>query len=186
MKFLSIKDALQKYEVTQTTLTRFARTHQKTKNVKKENRKYFILDSFLASHFQTMDSHLDSLTIQTSNQSEPKKESSKELEIVTILKSQNEFLQNQIIEKDSQINKLLQRQSEQNIIIQTLQNRFEVLQNGIDNGVKMLSESMKENKEVPPGRNDKQNDNSNYGYTLASSVMIILLVIMIVIYLTVK
>lgn len=190
MKFLSIKQALQKYEVSQTTLTRFARTHQKTENVKKENRKYFILDSFLASHFQLVDNHLDSLTIQTSNQSEQKKESStkeKELELVTILKSQNEFLQNQIIEKDKQLNdksnqidKLLQRQFEQNTIIQTLQNRFEGMERKIDNSVLLVSEKVKENKNVV---HDKQNDN---GFTIASAVMIILLVVMIIVYLTVK
>jgi len=180
MKFLSIKDALQKYEVTQTTLTRFARTHQKTKNVKKENRKYFILDSFLASHFQVVANHLDSLTIQTSNQSEKKESSTKEKELVTALKSENEFLKSQIAKKDSQIDKLLERQFEQNTIIQTLQNRFEGMERKIDNSVLLVSEKVKENKNVV---HDKQNDN---GFTIASAVMIILLVVMIIVYLTVK
>ncbi|WP_338794310.1 hypothetical protein [Bernardetia sp. MNP-M8] len=184
--FLSIKQALEKYEASQTTLTRFARENQKTKNVKKEGGKFYILDSFLASHFQAVNSHLVSQTISANSHSEEKKDSKKDLELVTILKTQNEFLQNQIKEKDkqlndksSQIDKLLQRQYEQNSIIQTMQNRFENLQNGIDNGVKMLSESVKEQKPVT----EKGNDN---GFTIASAVMIILLVVMIIIYLTVK
>jgi len=121
--FLSIKQALEKYEASQTTLTRFARENQKTKNVKKEGGKFYILDSFLASHFQAVNSHLVSQTISANSHSEEKKDSKKDLELVTILKTQNEFLQNQIKEKDkqlndksSQIDKLLQRQYEQNSI----------------------------------------------------------------------
>ncbi len=184
MKFLSIKQALQKYEVSQTTLTRFARTHQNSKEVKKENRKFFISDSLLASHFQVMDNHLDSLTIQTSNQSEPKKENSKELELITVLKTQNEFLQSQIVEKDSQINKLLQRQSEQNIIIQTLQNNFDGMERKIDSSTNLLSEKVTQKNEVGPNNGmEKGNDN---GFTIAASIMIILLVVAIIVFMTVK
>ncbi len=211
MKFLSIKDALQKYEVTQTTLTRFARTHQKTKNVKKENRKYFILDSFLASHFQVVASHLDSLTIHTSNQSEPKKESStnekdKNLEsgkigseLVNSLKSQNEFLQSQIIskdvqlskmdsqlvEKDNQINKLLQRQYEQNSIIQTMQNRFDLVGKQIDTSTLLISEKVTQKNEVIPGISQTEKGNDN-GFTIASAILILLAVALLVLFVAYK
>ncbi len=210
MKFLSIKEAVQNYKTSRATITRLAKKHEQTENVKKEKGKYFILDSFLNTHFLKM-SNSNTQLLKTSNSDKSQKQFSKGKkendlesgkigsELVNSLKSQNEFLQSQIIskdvqlskmdsqlvEKDNQINKLLQRQYEQNSIIQTMQNRFESLQNGIDNGVKILSENVKEQKPVTytVTENEKGNDN---GFTIASAVMIILLVLMIVIYLTVK
>jgi hypothetical protein len=169
MKFLTIKEALQEYEVSQTTLTRFARTHEKSKEVKKENRKFSISDSLLASHFQKRNSHLASQTIQISHSEEKESDT-----VANILKSQNEFLQSQIVEKDSQINKLLQRQSEQNIIIQTLQNRMDLIGTKIDDSVLLLAEKV---SKTPPSE-DKDN-----GFTIAAALMIILLVITIIIFL---
>ena len=99
-----------------------------------------------------------------------------------MLKSENEFLKNEIGNKQKTIDTLLERQFEQNTIIQTLQSRIDGIGNKIDNSVMLLSEKVKENKNVPP-EPEKQNDN---GFTIASAVMILLLVLMIIVFLTVK
>jgi hypothetical protein len=170
--FLTIKQASTKYSVSASTITRFARKNEHTKFVSKENGKYLISDSLLKTSFEKAENHAPVET-KTENSNE---------KVINFLQSQNEFLQSQIIEKDSQIQNLLQRQFEQNTIIQTLQNRFEGIGNKIDSSVLLLSEKVKENKEVAP-EPEKQNDN---GFTIASAVMILLLVLMIIVYLTVK
>lgn len=122
------------------------------------------------------------LEIQTST--EPKKEKEKiGSELAQTLKSENEFLKTEIGNKQRTIDTLLERQFEQNTIIQTLQSRIDGIGNKIDNSVLLLSEKVKENKQVAPGPlQEKGNDN---GFTIASSVMIILLVIMIIVFLIV-
>lgn len=177
-EFLSIKKATEKYKASSSTITRFARQNSKTKFVKKENGKFLVSDSLLKAKFEKVESH-DDLRIQTSNQSEPLPKN--ENELVTALKSENDFLRSQITSKDSQIDKLLQRQYEQNTIIQTLQSRIDSIGNKIDSSVLLLSEKIKENKNAPGPT--KENDN---GFTIASSVMIILLVLAIIVFLTVK
>lgn len=144
-EFLSIKKASEKYKASSSTITRFARQNQKTKFVKKENGKFLISDSLLKTNFEKVETH-DDLQIQTSNnQSEPVPKN----ELVTALKSENDFLRSQITSKDSQIDKLLQRQYEQNTIIQTLQSRIDSIGNKIDSSVLLLSEKVKENKNTP-------------------------------------
>lgn len=184
--FLTIKEASQKYEVSVSTITRLARQSSKTKFVRKEKGKYLVSDSFLSTNYEKAESK-SSVVTPTPLQ----KENGKNFEVESILKTENEYLKSQIdkkdsqiLEKDRQINKLLQRQFEQNTIIQTMQNKIETLSSRIDNGVKMLSESVKENKTPPPIQTS--NDNSNFGFTIATAVMIILLVVMIIVYLTVK
>ena len=107
----------------------------------------------------------------------------KDVNLVKILREQLSTKDVQLREKDKQIDKLLQRQSEQNIIIQTLNNKIEGLSNKVESSVPLLIEAVKENKPVAPVPQEKSNDN---GFTIASAIMIILLVVMIVIYLTVK
>ena len=167
------------------TITRFARAHQKTKQVKKEKGRFLISDSLLAANFEKEEKHAP-VEIQNFNQAEPKAKNleSEQIgsELVTMLKSENEFLKNEIGNKQKTIDTLLERQFEQNTIIQTLQSRIDGIGNKIDNSVMLLSEKVKENKNVPP-EPEKQNDN---GFTIASAVMILLLVLMIIVFLTVK
>lgn len=190
MKFLSIKEAVLNYKTSRATITRFAKKHQQTKNVKKENGKYFILDSFLDTHFLKMTTQNTQILKMSNSQNQSSKtEKNGDLEnekikseLVTILKSENEFLKNEIGNKQKTIDTLLERQFEQNTIIQTLQGRIDGIGNKIDNSVMLLSEKVKENKNVPSGL-EKQNDN---GFTIASAIMILLLVLAIVVFLTVK
>jgi hypothetical protein len=174
-EYLTISEASKKYKKSSSTITRFVRSNKQTKFVKEEKGKYLVSDAFLATNFKKVETHAP-VEIQTSNQSKENDNS-----LVNTLKSENEFLRSQSIEKDKQINTLLQRQFEQNSIIQTLQNRIESIGTKIDNSVLLISDKVKENKPVA----SNNIDNSNYGYTLASSVMIILLVIMIIIFLIV-
>jgi hypothetical protein len=193
-EYLTIKEAAAKYKKGSSTITRFVREHQKTKFVKKEKGRFLVSDSLLSSNFEKVETH-EHLEIQTSNQSEPKKEIEKEKigsELVHALKSENEFLRSQISKKDSQIDKkdsqienLLQRQFEQNSIIQTMQNRFDLIGTKIDSSVLLLSEKVNENKPIPPGRNDNEKGNDN-GFTIASAIMIILLVVAIIVFLIMK
>jgi hypothetical protein len=179
-EYLTISEASKKYKKSSSTITRFARQNEKSNFVKKEKGKYLVSDAFLAANFKKVENHAP-VEIQTSNQNEKKEIDKFGSEFINSLKSENEFLRSQSIEKDKQINTLLQRQFEQNSIIQTLQNRIESIGTKIDNSVLLISDKVKENKPVA----SNNIDNSNYGYTLASSVMIILLVIMIIIFLIV-
>ena len=145
-EYLTIKEAAKNYNVSSSTITRFARGHQKTKFVKKEKGRFLVSDSLLSSNFEKAEIHEPS-EIQTSNQS---KENDNNLMVAT-LKSENEFLRSQSIEKDKQINTLLQRQFEQNSIIQTLQNRIENIGTKIDNSVLLISNKVKENKDRNKG-----------------------------------
>lgn len=212
MEYLPISEATKIYKISKTALTRLANKNINDKHIKKENKMFLVSVELLESKYKKRVSspvkeseaqaehvteHVRTIDRTRANTSEPKKENENQnekigLELVNSLKSQNEFLQNQIIvkdvqldKKDSQIENLLQRQFEQNSIIQTMQNRFEGLQNGIDNGVKMLSESVKENKPISLGRNESEKGNDN-GFTIASAIMIMLLVLAIIVFLTVK
>ncbi|WP_445956645.1 hypothetical protein [Yeosuana sp.] len=205
MEYLPISEASKIYKTSKTALTRLANKNINSKHIKKENKMFLISVELLESKYEkrvsssekenrtrvntkpnTHEPQKESIGIQTSNQSEPLPKN--DTELVTILKTQNEFLQSQIIEKDkqlhdksSQIDKLLQRQYEQNSIIQTMQNRFESIGQQIDTSTLLLSEKLKENKSLPGSA--KENDN---GFTVAAAVMILLLVVMIIVYLTVK
>ncbi len=207
MEYLPISKSVKIYKTSKTALTRLANKNIDTKNIRKENSMFLISVELLESKYEkrvsssakenrtrvntepnTTEPQKESIGIQTST--EPKKEKENSNELVTALKSQNEFLQSQIIEKDkqlndksSQIDKLLQRQYEQNSIIQTLQNRFDGMERKIDTSTLLLSEKVSQKKEVAPGQTDQKNDN---GFTIASAVMIILLVVAIIVFLTVK
>ena len=178
-EYLSIRQASEKYKISSSTITRLARQNENTNFVKKEKGKFLVSDFFLSTNFEKVEIK------EVINHDEPKKES-KEIDnnLVSILQNQNEFLQNEITNKNKVIDTLLERQFEQNTIIQTMQNRFDGIGNKIDSSVLLLSDKVKENKTVRPGT--IQNESSNFGYTVASSVMIILLVLAIIVFLSVK
>ena len=189
MKFLSIKEAQDQYDTSRTTLTRLANKHKTTKDVEVRKRKFYISTTLLDKHFpqSTHSDNMDIQSTQMSNQNNhaqnqssktENRETTKDVDLVKFLQDQITEKDVQLKEKDNQINKLLQRQSEQNIIIQTMQNRFEGLQNGIDNGVKLLSEKTKETN-----HSHKGTDN---GFTIASAILILLAVALLVVFLIYK
>lgn len=189
MKFLSIKEAQDQYDTSRTTLTRLANKHKATKDVEVRKRKFYISTTLLDKHFP-QSTHSDNTDIQSTQMSTQNnhtqnassktenRENTKDVDLVKFLQDQITEKDVQLREKDKQIDKLLQRQSEQNIIIQTMQNRFEGLQNGIDNGVKLLSEKTKETN-----RSHKSTDN---GFTIASAILILLAVALLVVFLIYK
>lgn len=193
MEYLPISKAVEIYKISKTSLTRLANKNINSVSVKKENGMFLIsvelLDekyekrvSSLAKETEHTTEHVRTISRTRANTSEPKKDTN-ENEVVNLLKSENEFLKKEVGNKQKTIDTLLQRQSEQNIIIQTLNNKIETLSNKVESSVPLLIEAVKENKPVTPVPADKSNDN---GFTIASAIMIILLVVMIVVYLTVK
>lgn len=187
--FLQISKAIEIFDTSYSSVQRLCRKEKAGKRVKKVKNKYVIAYSLLSEHFELKDTTKErtppakeeerKISLSAGNGRENEEESQKLL--INSLNSQIDYLKSQITSKDSQIDKLLQRQSEQNIIIQTLQTS---LSNKIDSSVPLLVDAMKENKPVAPApAPQKENDN---GFTLAASIMIVLLVVMIIVYLTVK
>lgn len=184
-EYLSIRQASEKYKMSSSTLTRFARSNENTNFVKKEKGRFLILDSLLSSNFEKVEKEI---LITDNRHDEPNQKTeikeNDNILMVSQLQKENEFLRMEIGNKNKTIDTLLQRQLESNTIIQTLQNRFESIGTKIDNSVLLLSEKVKENR--PVTSTIKEKDTSNFGYTVASSVMIILLVLAIIIFLTIK
>jgi len=100
-EYLTIIQASNKYDRSYSTITRFARENKKSKFVKIEKRKFLISDAFLAITFQTQPVPKKDNTVLSNLENKS--------ELLFFLKSENDFLKNQIAKKDNQIDKLLEK-----------------------------------------------------------------------------
>lgn len=178
--FLSISKAIEIFDTSYSSVQRLCRKEKNSKRVKKKSNKYIIQYSLLSEHFKLLERPQKQGTSKQGTpthveKDEPNLDSQKVF--IESLNSQIDFLKIQMTNKDNQIDKLLQRQSEQNIIIQTLQTS---LSNKIDSSVPLLVDTMKETRPhttpTPPN-----NDN---GFTIAAAVLILLTVALLILFVT--
>ena len=175
--FLQISKAIEIFDTSYSSIQRLCRKEKSTKRVKKRSNKYVIQYSLLKEHFDLLEKEP---TTRPPKIDKPNNTAGSvgavgvDNRLVDSLTIQIDYLKSQINSKDSQIDKLLQRQSEQNIIIQTLQTS---LSNKIDSSVPLLVDSIKEVRTVPtpPAENDN-------GFTIASAVLILLLVALLILF----
>ncbi|WP_338770423.1 hypothetical protein WAF17_22595 (plasmid) [Bernardetia sp. ABR2-2B] len=183
-EFLQISKAIEIFDTSYSSVQRLCRKEKAGKRVKKKSNKYIIQYSLLKEHFKLK----ESTKVRTPphvEKAEPNNmagslsaagAAGSDDRLIDSLNSQIDFLTSQINSKDSQIDKLLQRQSEQNIIIQTLQTS---LSNKIDSSVPLLVDSIKEVRTVPAPPPAQNNDN---GFTVAAAILILLTILLIVLF----
>jgi len=177
--FLQISKAIEIFNTSYSSIQRLCRKEKMSKRVKKKSNKYVIQYSLLIEHFDLKASEKEPTTPRPKID-EPKQTAGagSDDKLVDTLNSQIDFLTSQINSKDSQIDKLLQRQFEQNTIIQTLQTS---LSNKIDSSVPLLIDSIKEVRTPAPATPPAPAENDN-GFTIASAVLILLTVLLLILF----